>query len=354
MESLYVSGKSCLSTVQDSSKYSISKLNVDGDQLLKDTINDIITDPFNLIGGSQYGPQLILIAKCFLKNHALCDTKKLHAQLSKVCKAASCGDSRKSPSDQREKMWKGYHILCSDPDFIKEFISYLRPALSDQPCSTIFVQTLVRKLFEKIVLRKTTVPLHSEVPAETKITSIEENILRYAAGYVPFALRKQCMKTQCKNKDEKIQCLNAIGVCGEDDSQQSFLEYTKYWMEKQNRGGLFQLKNYAYLFFRTVEQHCRKNFRKERIQTITDASDIRLPVLNTVFKDNVAVEHWARATAGQNQLVSNQVMQMCVKLWVNIRGHAFATNWIENFKHAQTSEAKKKKSLRKGLKNIKL
>ena len=185
-----------------------------------------------------------------------------------------------------------YHILCSDPDFIQEFISYLSPA-SDQSCSKLFVQTLVRKLFEKLLHRKTALPSHSEDPKETKLTSVEENILKYAAGFVPFVLWRKCMKTQSKNKDEKIKCLNAIGVRGKDGSQQSFLEYTKYWMEKQNRGGLFLLKDYAYMFFRAVEEHCRKGFQKEKIETTTDTLDIRLPVLKAIFRDNVAMEHWA-------------------------------------------------------------
>ena len=39
---------------------------------------------------------------------------------------------------------------------------------------------------------------------------------------------------------------------------------------------------------------------------------------------------------------------------VNIRGHAFAANWIEQFRHMQSKEAAKKKALRKDLKNMKI
>ena len=35
---------------------------------------------------------------------------------------------------------------------------------------------------------------------------------------------------------------------------------------------------------------------------------------------------------------------MRTKLWVDIRGHAFATHWVEHFKHLQTTEASSKKS----------
>ena len=47
-----------------------------------------------------------------------------------------------------------------------------------------------------------------------------------------------------------------------------------------------------------------------------------------------------------------QVLKMCVKLWVNIRGHAFAANWVEKFKQIQGGG--KKKALRKDLKDLAL
>ena len=83
-----------------------------------------------------------------------------------------------------------------------------------------------------------------------------------------------------------------------------FLITRKSWPEKQNRGGLFQLSNDGYLFFRAVEHHCRKHFRKACIRNISDSTDIKLPVLNAVVKDNVALEHWEHATGKQNSAVS--------------------------------------------------
>jgi hypothetical protein len=42
------------------------------------------------------------------------------------------------------------------------------------------------------------------------------------------------------------------------EKSQTFLEYTRRWIKKQNQGGLFQLNDAGYLFFRAVERHCRK------------------------------------------------------------------------------------------------
>lgn len=151
--------------------------------------------------------------------------------------------------------------------------------------------------------------------------------------------------------EEKIKCLNSIGVSNEIEHSQAFLQYTQSWLRKRNKGGLFMLNNDGYQFFKTVERHCRKYFQQKFIK---GASDIRLPVINAVFRDKVALEHWKKATVGQDSVVSYQVMRMCIKLWINIRGHAFAMNYIEKFKNLQKAEASKKKALRKDLKSMKL
>ena len=335
-----------------STKYTLINLCTDGEQLVKETMNDIINDPFNKIKGSLNGPRLIGIAECFMKNRDKCSVEKLHASLSMLWNVVSAGDSRKAMTDKREKMWQAFHCMCSNSSFIEELMSYLCPALSDQYPSTIFIQTLVRILFEKIIVQKFGMQSGSEaIESQKEITNVEENILRYAAGFVSFALKKKCQKRQCPESDVQIKCLNAVGVMDEVEDPQSFLEYTKCWIGKQNRGGLFQLKNEAYLFFRSIECHCREYFQKKHIKTMADTTDIKSPVLNVIYKDEVVKKHWQEAVRGQDPTQSNEVMQMCIRLWVDIRGHAFATHWVEHFKHLQTIEASSKKSLRKSLKN---
>jgi hypothetical protein len=101
-------------------EYSLANLYNDGGQLFEETLKEIKTDPFNKIKGSRYGPQLVSIAEHLLQNQALCDANKFRIILEKVWKAAISGDSRKSPTDQCEKMWQAFHNLCSDPEFIKD------------------------------------------------------------------------------------------------------------------------------------------------------------------------------------------------------------------------------------------
>ena len=274
--------------------------------------------------------------------------------MDKLWKAATAGKARVLPGSQREKMWKSFHSLASNSEFILEFEAYLAPALS-LSISKLFIQSFARKFFEKIVLaiKKSCVKSKGSGSdcKEPEMTNVEENILRYAAGYVPFALRRQCLKQEHNSEmKQKAECLSALEAENADEECHSFLKYSKCWIEKENRGGLFTLNDQSYLFFRAVERHCRKHFNKSRLGSI--ATDIRLPVLNSVFDDKDALQYWSNATADLSASVSVPVMQMCVKLWVNIRGHAFASNWIEEFKQAQKAEQCTKKALRKSLKNL--
>lgn len=322
---------------------------------MKESLKEIASDPFNKIGGSQHGPQLISLAESLLENLGICDVIKLHKVLDKLWKTVTSGDKSKGSTNRCEKMWKAYHVLRSDPTFIGKVTTYLGSELLPVHCKTLFVQTLIRKLFEKIVRLKSMLPsIDSEDDFyKPTIPPIEENILRYAAGFVPFLLKKQCIKRESSSMelDENIKCLNCVGVSNEIDHPNAFLDYTKSWLRKQNRGGLFMLNDHGYRFFKAVECHCRKYFQK---QYIKGGSDIRLLVVNAVMKDKVAIELWRKATVRRYSVVSVQVIKMCIKLWINIRGHAFAMNYIEQFKNLQTAEASKKKALRKDLKNMKL
>lgn len=316
----------------------------------------MISDPFNKIEGSAHGKKIISLADCLLKNKNKCDEKKYRSILGKLWKAATAGDARKLPTTQRDRMWRAFHALCSSHDFVVECELFLYPALLQNATCRLFNQSFVTRLFENIILFKTTVvptTVAGSQSEEIEMTVVEENILRYAAGFVPFSLKKQCSKRKTRTDEfrQKIKCLSALGVDDELEKSQTFLEYTRSWIEKQNRGGLFQLNDAGYLFFRAVERHCRK-FLQQTCVPNNGSSDIRELVLKDIYNDNVALQHWAHATAGHPSSVSLQVLQMCVKLWVNIRGHAFAANWVEKFKQSQC--AGKKKALRKDLKDLTL
>lgn len=87
-----------------------------------------------------------------------------------------------------------------------------------------------------------------------EMTTDELNALQYAAGYVPHALLKKYEKRTGQKYEAFIECLGDMAVESEDTD---FLEYTKKWIGKVNRGGLFPLNNITYQFLVEVEKQVR-------------------------------------------------------------------------------------------------
>ena len=90
--------------------------------------------------------------------------------------------------------------------------------------------------------------VESEIPL---ITQDEANALRYAAGYVPFALKKQFSKMP-----EIVAFLSSLGKEG---VKSSFLEYTKEWEKHVNWGGVFQVSDEVFCLFVEIEMKLKRH-----------------------------------------------------------------------------------------------
>ena len=69
-----------------------------------------------------------------------------------------------------------------------------------------------------------------------KLTEDEENVIRYAAGYVALKL----LKKYEVSIPEYVECLSTMAVAGDDSSM---LEYTSEWTRQVNCGGLFEVND---------------------------------------------------------------------------------------------------------------
>ena len=79
--------------------------------------------------------------------------------------------------------------------------------------------------------------------------SSDKNIIQYAAGYVPMKLMKY-EKQSLDVAAEYFECLNSMAINGDESSLQA---YTLEWSKKVNRGGLFEVNDETFRFFREIE-----------------------------------------------------------------------------------------------------
>ena len=190
-------------------------------------------------------------------------------QLLKSVKSTSVKDGRMKHSTRRRMMWSAFYQLqvgelsslweallqdvgLKNDDTGK--IHYCLPAMVNNiviSCSTLsialFTEHINLELFETKVLLDFTPPV-IQCPL-APLTKDELNALRYIAGYVPFKLLKKLQKRQ-----EFRRWLEGMAVEG---TETSFLDYTKEWIERVNRGGLFRVNDKAFVFFTHLELRVR-------------------------------------------------------------------------------------------------
>ena len=114
-------------------------------------------------------------------------------------------------------------------------------------------QHVNQTLFESLLKSHTPVSQSSAVcPASQlpTLSSDEENIIRYAAGYVPMKLMKKYEKQSSSVAVEYVECLSSMAVNGEESSLE---DYTLEWTRKVNRGGLFEVNDETFRLFREIE-----------------------------------------------------------------------------------------------------
>lgn len=178
----------------------------------------------------------------------------------------SCFDCAKrccSIATKKTKIWTSFHQVRQEklPSVWKKFLSSIN-IVSEDP---LLQQSVNQRLFDKflqeycqgfIESRSDTDQTTSEDAGTSSMSKDELNVLQYVGGYVPHSLLKKYEKRiQSGTKYEQfVTCLRNMAVLSEHDS---FLEYTKEWIQRVNRGGLFPLNNTTYEFFISIEKLVR-------------------------------------------------------------------------------------------------
>ena len=228
------------------------------------------------------------------------------------------------------------------PKIWSSFLSGIKVESKDQ----LFQQSVNQKLYEMMLQQHFSATSLTLSPTPvTEMTTDELNALQYAAGYIPHALLKKYEKRTGQKYEEFIECLGYMAVQSE---YTDFLEYTKKWIDRVNRGGLFPLNNTTYLFFIEVEKQVRI-LLPGHATTSSESTD--------TFKTNVIKKiadhewHWtllSQCIDSEEDAV--ELLHNIIFLWVTIRGFSLAATWMEMYKKSNHKTTKQKKSLRRDLK----
>ena len=159
----------------------------------------------------------------------------------------------------RGKLWRSFHSLRISqlPAIWKDLFSKfgwddVPDAMLEQYTNQRLLDGLMVEYFERCTKSEG----RSKRSPALAMTSNEENIIRYACGYVPYKLFHQFKKQTTQKAAECAECLANMAYQGEGDLP----TYAVKWIEQVNRGGLFQVTDATFALFLLIERKLRADF----------------------------------------------------------------------------------------------
>ena len=159
-------------------------------------------------------------------------------------------------------------------------------------------------------------------------------------------LHNQFVKQPGEKAASFVKCIDYMHAVGPSSS---LLEYTREWIDKVNRGGLFDVSDEAFHLFVAIEMAMR-----DRLATHLQSSstqDSKGKIVDHVIGDCDVQFYWSLLSVDiRDDKDSLELLRRVVELWLTIRGYSMSKMWMENYKCAVNTTTKGKKGLRKDLK----
>ncbi|SMN01760.1 hypothetical protein SPONN_19 [uncultured Candidatus Thioglobus sp.] len=227
----------------------------------------------------------------------------------------------RAKSALREKLWVSFHNMRENQ--LK--VIWEKFCTSTKTKFDPFIQQTVNmKVYEEIIKAHFEVSPNNGTMASSsppQLSVDEENIVRYAAGYVSMRLLKK-YENLCTEK-----AMQYVAVNGDESS---LLEYTTHWSSLINRGGLFEINDDTYKLFHGIELRVQKHllsFLNDSI--LPDKKDI---IINAVAEDENVQQVWAQLShyiTEEDHAI--QLLRELISLWITVRGFAIAGTWVEQY-----------------------
>ena len=106
----------------------------------------------------------------------------------------------------------------------------------------------------------------------------------------------------------------------------------------------------TYLLFREIEDNIRDKL-KCQLQPSSSNRQSKEEIISSAIDDENIQFYWMLlSTDIDDEQDSITLLRELIELWLTIRGHSIAGQWLEVYKNSQSKTTKKSKSLRKTLK----
>ena len=269
-------------------------------------------------------------------------------------------DIDSNSASNRETQCVKFNEVCLDKDHQKAWETFLNATGgSEGRGSELLYQFVLRHFYQcsltwrnKIMI--TTVdPLKKE---DLEFSLEEEKILRYVAGYIPFSLRKKYWSQQENHVGKAVFALIDSWTIKEDkkSTKVSFFDYTKTWIERNDRGKLIHPNDELYTFVRRLERVARSVLNKDLVVDY-QGEDVRELLLGKLTSNELIDKSWSSLTRNlESDMLAATLKIIIMKKWIGMRARAFVNSWIQavkrqSIKTGKVVSDKSEPSLRKTL-----
>jgi len=263
------------------------------------------------------------------------------------------------PAKIRERIWVEYANVQANklPKYWKELCDSLCcPHIMNEP---LVMQLTNQQIFEEM-LTATFKTYDESIAIEAPITlSVdEENVLRYACGYVARKLRQKFLKQHGDKYADFVECLTRMKPDGEDpvDPATSFLDYTTQWIKIVNRGGLYEVNDDVFLLFNAIEKAMQVKLMshlEKGTNPPSQQSSGKEEIIQCMLSDSNVLFYWDIVSYSiQDDGNRLELLSHIARTWLTIRGFSITSQWMEQYKSMPSADNKKKKGLRKELKKL--
>ncbi|XP_065682422.1 uncharacterized protein LOC124816352 [Hydra vulgaris] len=170
----------------------------------------------------------------------------------------------------------------------------------------------------------------NEKELDLKLTLEEEKTLRYVAGFIPFSFRKRYSNISNTNLRKAVLDLVKSWESQSDNKSlnKTFLDYTRDWTIKINRGGLFLVNDDFYIFIRRLENVARTVLNLNLIVKYK-GEDLRDVIMKKFQTSSLIDFSWESLTKNaKSQHLKSLLKDIILRKWMSIRIRSFVKSWI--------------------------
>ena len=186
-----------------------------------------------------------------------------------------------------------------------------------------------------------------EIDATTfqpELFSVEENALRYAAGYVIHSIKEKLKREKIPMRDAMLYGLSDMCI------QDNVIDSSENWLNAVDREGLVHINHTAFKMFHAMEMELRQHFM---ISKIEDMDEHHRDKVNTSIVGDVDVQYCMDCVTENLEEERKELLHKIVNLYVTVRGFSFTRSWLEMYKQEERKKLQKSRSLHSKLSNQK-